>query len=134
MVWPRLVDSIYDWILANRVDLAAESWFSMIGVFTIIINSRYQVWKEKTRKWVTWHWWLTTFFVRIRSFFIGVKEVLFINVLKMIYLCIFQWLFFGQLSPFFKSRFFIQNSSQKQHIQLFNIFMNVFLRVFVMFM
>lgn len=64
------------------------------------------------RKWVTWHWWLTTFFVRIRSFFIGVKEVLFINVLKMIYLCIFQWLFFGQLSPFSKRSFFNKNLHQ----------------------
>ena len=50
MVWPRLVDSIFDWILANRVDLAAESWFSMIGAFTRIIDSKYWLWKKESSK------------------------------------------------------------------------------------
>ena len=49
MVWPRLVDSIYDWILAKRVDLAAESWFSMIGTFTRIITLKEKVFENE------WH-------------------------------------------------------------------------------
>ena len=133
MVWPRLVDSIYDWILAKRVDLAAESWFSMIGVFTRIINSRYWFWKKKSLKMSDMALVINYVFCSYPFLFYRSERGAFYKCIKNDLFMYLSMTLFRTIITLFKAVFFTKIFT-KATCFLFNIIMYVFLRVFVMFM